>query len=230
MSRIYTKSLIASDGAVSPELFNQENNQIANTFNGNLDCHQIPADSIDWTKLAPRTTSTSGVFDISRGPIHVTYSGWSYSEEDLWTPQLTVSLAANNRQGGWYRLADDISTASVTMTSLNPGVITGVCVVDWEKRRGHTTVTSAGARENDISWPIEFMVFYDGAPEFPTGPLYPRRHTSEIQIMMPTSGGTHTFDVRWRAKAGTLTEATATTALQNVSFNFVGFSLTLTQA
>ena len=220
MARIYTKTRIDDDQVITPNDFNLNNQQIIEQVNGNIDAHSLPAGDFDYQKFTTSTVSTDGNFKIKRGVCTDVWSG--YQTAGTLTPQLTISLTANNRQGGWYRLSEDITEASRELLNLKAGKLTGHALIQWERRRGHS---STGDNDSDIHWGTEWGIFLDGSIIMRSGVFYPRHFTLPLPFAVIHEGGNKTIDLRFRAKCGSPNASFSTEALQNLKIYMVGFNV-----
>lgn len=222
MSRVYTKSPITADKVITPTDINAENRQLQEQFNKHLDAHSMPVRSFDYTKFIPSTVETDGNFTIKRGVCTEVWSG--FETDGTTTAQYSLSLNANNRQGGWIRLSENITEALILCENTKPGFIHGVAHIDFERRRGHGTVAEVGDRMSDLHWSQEFSVWMDGRLIAQSGPIWPRRHTLQLPFAFLHGGGDHTFDIRFRAKTGNFSDV-STTLTQLINFYPIGWTI-----
>lgn len=205
--RIYTKRLIKADQVITPSDFNQENQALSEVINGSIGQHNIPATSISPSHLEDRTYELAGDVSISRGVWSDYYTTWG-SGGNATTTIYSKALRTASLPAGWISLSDEgISEALIEFTDLQQGILEGYMIVDFERRAGYVDVGGGSyAREGTSVW-TNWGIFYDGQLIKETGSIYPRRYTVTLPWSIPTNGGTHTIDIRFKYSTEKLASA-----------------------
>lgn len=189
--RIYTKERIEAGIVITSDQFNNENSNLCHAVNENIDAHNLPIEGIDENKLE------SIDYNVYSYGVWADHYRSTLSGADYLTSLSTKNLRTATHKGVWFNIDDDVSSAKLEI-DLAPGIIRGDFVVDFEKRFGYNS-PGYTVKEGQYQW-IDWGLFIDDRLIIQSGPIYPRRYTVVIPYLYPTSGGTQTFEIKYRVR------------------------------
>jgi len=210
MSRTYTTRTILDGGQVKEEDFNSEVQGALQEFNGQLDGHQLPLNSITEVQLKQPTTSTNW------SSLDGTYSSYmvsqGYHQSEFTQGQTVVKMDYNNQLYAGFswiklqaletQLGAAVGGAQITFNALE-GMLAGCAVIDFNWFSGEAKVT------NDVGTNyflygsgqvIEWGVFVDNVLVSKSGYIWPRRMTLNLPYSTPISSKPVTVDIRFRVQ------------------------------
>ena len=208
MARTYTTRTLLDKGQVKEEDFNSEVQGALQEFNGQLDGHQLPINTIKNTHLKQPTTSTDYASLDGTYSSYMTTQGYHQSEwvqgESAISIQYNNTLYAGN---GWIRLSSlqsqygsDKGGAQITFDALE-GMLAGCAVIDFNwfagEAKKHNEV-GTNYYLYGLDQTIEWGVFVDNVLVSKSGNIWPRRMTLNLPYSVPISSKPVTVDIRFR--------------------------------
>jgi hypothetical protein len=217
MAKTFTEIPINQYQQVKPENLNKNIDKYLSQFNGKLDGHNNPVESVQDVHLVlPNNGSFAdtgvGADCLQLGTRYPTQSYYktrrSSSFEptvtDVWTPIATINLDTGEWSKGFNILTElpDFENFPLTFEA-REGQLIGCATIDWE----HATQVFLVQVSNDppafaprsrgFDWWSEWGVFVNNILVARSGAIYPRRHTTQIPFTIPVGSQSVTIDVRF---------------------------------
>lgn len=200
MSRIFDPGPgFVSGSTIDPDLFNSQNSALAETLNGKIGFHNVPSSVITAAKIGGRSYASP----MSSGSWCDAWSNYQ-TGASMSGSILSVDLRTATAYGAWSSLGDaGLTGAQATLVTGPEDIqLIGNTIIDWERRFGYIS-PAFDVKEGQNNW-IEFAVFIDGLLIETTGRMFPRRYTLDLPWFASLPAGSHTLDVKWRAKTTTI--------------------------
>jgi hypothetical protein len=203
----YTRRLITSGSIVTPDDLRADAQDIGTAFNSGIDGHNLPCASVSVTKIKDREYSTTalrstGVFS------HM----WAATDQKAGTSSTYDTLDASFKlrtaevTGHIINLVDQgCAAAERTLTGCRDGILTGVSVVDLDRRFGYNA-PGYTVRGGEYQW-CEVVTFLDGLEISTSDWIYARRYTVCDMWSWPISAGTHTLEIKLRVRTDEIDSA-----------------------
>ena len=211
MAKAFTQIPTNDLQSVRPENLNENFDKYLGEFNGNLDGHNNPVETIrEQHFILPN----DGVFsDVSADVLQL---GTSYATQayfktrrsssfeiasDVWTPILTIDLDQDSWSKGFNILTQFTDFEDFPLVfEAKEGMLVGCATIDWEHGTQvfQVTVGEGNAnRSRGFDWWTEWGVFVNNVLVARSGQIYPRRHTTQIPFAIPCGSQQIVVDVRF---------------------------------
>jgi len=218
MSKVFTDIPIHNLQQVKPESLNKNIDKYLEAFNGTLDGHNFPLESVVTTDFfLPRDSNSlqdtaAGTDVFQRGTSYSTQayyqtrrsSSFEPTITDVWTPCLTINLDNDSWSKGFNLLTEftDFEDFPLTFNAIE-GQLVGCATIDFEHgTQVFEVVVSddpplSGSRSRGFEWWSEWGVFVNNVLVARSGLIFPRRHTVQIPFTVPVGSQQVTIDVRF---------------------------------
>lgn len=211
MAKAFTQIPTNDLQSVRPENFNENFDKYLGEFNGNLDGHNNPVETIrEQHFILPNDGNFS---DVSGDVLQL---GTSYATQayfktrrsssfeivsSVFSPILTIDLDQDSWSKGFNILTQFTDFEDFPLVfEAKEGMLVGCATIDWE----HGTqvfISPVGAGFNERSrgfdWWTEWGVFVNNVLVARSGQIYPRRHTTQIPFAIPCGSQQVVVDVRF---------------------------------
>ncbi len=216
MAKSFTQIPTNDLQAAKPENLNDNLDKYLSQFNGNLDGHNNPVETMrEQHFILPNDGTFSdtapGADSLQLGTSYATQAYFktrrSSSFEgvglDVWDPILSINLDTDSWSKGFNILTQfpDFETFPLTFEA-KEGQLVGCATIDWEHGTNVFSVNIDGlnvGRSRGFDWFTEWGVFVNNVLVARSGQIYPRRHTTQIPFTIPCGSQAVTVDVRFIA-------------------------------
>ena len=211
MAKAFTQIPTNDLQSVRPENLNENFDKYLGEFNGNLDGHNNPVETVrEQHFILPN----DGVFSDVSG--NVLQLGTSYATQayfktrrsssfeeasDVFTPLLEIDLDQDSWSKGFNILTQFTDFEDFPLVfEAKEGMLVGCATIDWEHGTQVFQVIVDGApvnRSRGFDWWTEWGVFVNNVLVARSGQIYPRRHTTQIPFAIPCGSQQVVVDVRF---------------------------------
>ena len=183
-------------------------------FNGELDSNNLPIDSIITSSMKkPQVivadTAGSNIKQSAHMPsqrYYITKINNQTQSKDIYTPSLTVNLDTDDWSKGFNHLPSlsSIWEGYHLDFEAQEGSLIGCATIDWEHGTQvyNVQITESPNSSQPMSrgngWWTEWGVFVNNVMVSRSGPIYPRRHTTQLPFHVPCGSQSISIDVRVR--------------------------------
>jgi hypothetical protein len=211
MAKSFTQIPTNDLQAAKPENLNDNLDKYLSEFNGNLDGHNNPVETIREQHFILPNDGTFG--DVSGDVLQL---GTSYATQayfktrrsssfeeasNVFTPLLEINLDQDSWSKGFNILTQFTDFEDFPLVfDAKEGMLVGCATIDWE----HGTqvfLVSVGEgfdqKSRGFDWWTEWGVFVNNVLVARSGQIYPRRHTTQIPFAIPCGSQKLTVDVRF---------------------------------
>jgi len=235
MPKTFTQIPLVDHQQMKPENLNKNIDKTLSSFNGTLDGHNNPVETIKEEHfILPRQGTFSdtpvGADVLQLGTEYATQAYYktrrssSYEDPglDVWSPIASIDLDTDNWSKGFNTLTSlpDFDDFPLIFQA-KEGQLVGCATIDWEHGTNSFVVLVAedpnisAPRSRGMQWWNEWGVFVNNILVARSGYIYPRRHTTQIPFTIPVGSQQVTIDVRFmtitvRASGSPTLEVTST--------------------
>jgi hypothetical protein len=209
MAKAFTQIPTNDLQSVRPENLNENFDKYLGEFNGNLDGHNNPVETIrEQHFILPNDGTFS---DVSGDVLQL---GTSYATQayfktrrsssfevasSVFTPLLEIDLDQDSWSKGFNILTQFTDFEDFPLVfEAKEGMLVGCATIDWE----HGTQVfdpggGTGFKSRGFDWWTEWGVFVNNVLVARSGQIYPRRHTTQIPFSIPCGSQQVVVDVRF---------------------------------
>jgi len=211
MAKSFTQIPTNDLQAAKPENLNDNLDKYLSEFNGNLDGHNNPVETVrEQHFILPN----DGAFSDATG--NVLQLGTSYATQayfktrrsssfeealDVFTPLLEINLDQDSWSKGFNILTQFTDFEDFPLVfEAKEGMLVGCATIDWEHgTQVFNVAVGEGFDEKSrgFDWWTEWGVFVNNVLVARSGQIYPRRHTTQIPFAIPCGSQQITVDVRF---------------------------------
>ena len=211
MAKSFTQIPTNDLQAAKPENLNDNFDKYLSEFNGNLDGHNNPVETVrEQHFILPN----GGTFNDVVG--NVLQLGTSYATQayfktrrsssfeealNVFTPLLEIDLDQDSWSKGFNILTQFTDFEDFPLVfEAKEGMLVGCAIVDWEHGTQVFNVPVGegfNERSRGFDWWTEWGVFVNNVLVARSGQIYPRRHTTQIPFAIPCGSQQITVDVRF---------------------------------
>jgi len=211
MAKSFTQIPTNDLQAAKPENLNDNLDKYLSEFNGNLDGHNNPVETVrEQHFILPN----GGTFNDVVG--NVLQLGTSYATQayfktrrsssfeealNVFTPLLEIDLDQDSWSKGFNILTQFTDFEDFPLVfEAKEGMLVGCAIIDWEHGTQVFNVPVGegfNERSRGFDWWTEWGVFVNNVLVARSGQIYPRRHTTQIPFAIPCGSQQITVDVRF---------------------------------
>lgn len=184
MSGTWTEKTIASKNVTRSDDINKEFAGSLGQFNGNLDQHNMPLQTVNRNKTSTPVLYTNNNTTGVIGPFGAHYVCGPYED------QIDFDAITNTVYAGWIRPDDDFICEFTAIE----GMLIGSVTICGEKKSVHSGLAEVG----EDYW-FSFGVFINGSLVGETGKIFARTYTVDLPFGTPIGNGSVQIDVRFMA-------------------------------
>jgi hypothetical protein len=209
MAKSFTQIPTNDLQAAKPENLNDNFDKYLSEFNGNLDGHNNPVETIrEQHFILPNDGTFSDVSGdvLQLGTSYATQAYFktrrssSFEEAlDVFSPLLEINLDQDSWSKGFNILTQFTDFEDFPLVfEAKEGMLVGCATIDWEHgTQVFDTGGVIGDRSRGFDWWTEWGVFVNNVLVARSGQIYPRRHTTQIPFAVACGSQQVTVDVRF---------------------------------
>tara|TARA_R110000822_G_scaffold1026_6_gene4613 strand:- start:3065 stop:3796 length:732 start_codon:yes stop_codon:yes gene_type:complete len=209
MAKSFTQIPTNDLQAAKPENLNDNLDKYLSEFNGNLDGHNNPVETIrEQHFILPNEGAFS---DVSGDVLQLgtSYATQAYfktrrsssfeTASNVFSPLLEINLDQDSWSKGFNILTQFTGFEDFPLVfEAKEGMLVGCATIDWE----HGTQVfnpggNVGIKSRGFNWWTEWGVFVNNVLVARSGQIYPRRHTTQIPFAVACGSQQVTVDVRF---------------------------------